>query len=170
MPFGIVPIHGWPAAVALVHDAPTVPGAVWIDASVGLLSTQPLIFIALPPDVAPPGTDDPFDRRVWIVDTPPTDAGCGLAALRVPEDAPSPPAHPRVRFWVVSPAAALERAEAAAAAGVRLLCTAPPVEVGRVGWLDPADEPQSLPDFLANDRACPFGAPPALPAGGDGYA
>ncbi len=167
MPFGIVPIHGWPAAVRLVHDAPTVPGSVWIDASVTLLSTQPLIFVPLPPGVDPPGTDDPQDRRVWIVDSPPTDLGCGLAALRVPDDAPSPPAHPRVRFWVVSPLAALDLAEAADAAGVRLLATGPPLIRGPVGWTDPADEPQSLPDFLANDQACPFGARPALVDGGD---
>ncbi len=167
MPFGIVPIHGWPAAVALVHGVATAPGAIWIDASVGLLSTQPVIFVALPPDVAPPGSDDAFDRRVWIVHMPLEAAGCGLAALRVPEGAPDPSAHRRVRFSLVSPVAALERADTAAAAGVRLLCTAPPVAVRRVGWLDPADEPQSLPDFLANDQACPFGARRALVDGGD---
>ena len=101
---------------------------------------------------------------MWIVDRPPSDVGCGIAALRVPDDAPSPPAHPRVRCWVVSPLAALDLAEAA---GVRILFTGPPLIRGPVGWTDPADEPQWLPDFLANDQACPFRAPPALVDGGD---
>jgi hypothetical protein len=46
-------------------------------------------------------------------------------ALRMPDDAPDPPAHPRGRLWVVSPVAALERADAAQAAGMALLCPGP---------------------------------------------